>query len=289
MLAWRAISRHTSIRPGTQALPHKGRSMLEDRPRLESGSFASGSPQASQQRRRMLLAVVLLIFALATVLVKDRHIWFGSAEPSNDLEPVEATGPVPGTGHSATIKTAPVGQPKKRATTRNSAKEKEAESNGSTIVATDRRALPPLEVEVVAGDSRQNVRAKNNSIQVDMLSHSSAPPAGAGGVTAENSEPTNAAERVKMSASATQALERPVNPSYPVLARQMKVQGSVVLEAWIAKDGLIQDLKVVSGPAILSSAAREAVRQWRFKPYLQNGQPVETEARITVNFTISTL
>jgi protein TonB len=92
-----------------------------------------------------------------------------------------------------------------------------------------------------------------------------------------------------MSATATQALERPVNPSYPVLARQMKVQGSVVLQAWIAKDGLIQDLKVVSGPAILSSAAREAVRQWRFKPYLQDGQPVETEAKITVNFTISTL
>jgi protein TonB len=156
-------------------------------------------------------------------------------------------------------------------------------------VATDRRALPPLEVEVVAGDTRQNVRAKNNSVQVDMYARGAAPPAGAGGVTSENSEPTNAAERVKMSATATQALERPVNPSYPVLARQMKVQGSVVLQAWIAKDGLIQDLKVVSGPAILSSAAREAVRQWRFKPYLQDGQPVETEAKITVNFTISTL
>jgi len=45
---------------------------------------------------------------------------------------------------------------------------------------------------------------------------------------------------------------------------------------------------VLSGPAILSAAAREAVKQWRFKPYLQAGQPVETEARITVNFTIST-
>ena len=73
-----------------------------------------------------------------------------------------------------------------------------------------------------------------------------------------------------------------------MLARQMKVQGSVVLQALIGKDGLIQDLRVLSGPGILSTAAQEAVRQWRFKPYLQNGQAVETEANITVNFTIST-
>jgi protein TonB len=68
----------------------------------------------------------------------------------------------------------------------------------------------------------------------------------------------------------------------------MKVQGSVILEALIGRDGTIQELKVVSGPAILAEAAREAVKQWRFKPYMQNGQAIETQARITVNFTIST-
>ena len=91
-----------------------------------------------------------------------------------------------------------------------------------------------------------------------------------------------------MSADTAHVLERPVDPSYPMLARQMKVQGSVILQALIGTDGLIQDLHVLSGPTILSSAAQEAVKQWRFKPYLQNGQPVETEAKITVNFTIST-
>jgi protein TonB len=69
----------------------------------------------------------------------------------------------------------------------------------------------------------------------------------------------------------------------------MRVQGAVILQALIGADGLIQDLKVVSGPAILASAAREAVRQWHFKPYLENGKAVETQAQITVNFTISTL
>jgi protein TonB len=91
-----------------------------------------------------------------------------------------------------------------------------------------------------------------------------------------------------MSADASRAVDRTVEPAYPVLAKQMKVQGAVVMQALIGADGLIQDLKVVSGPAILSSAAREAVRQWRFKPFFENGKAVETQAKITVNFTIST-
>jgi protein TonB len=83
-------------------------------------------------------------------------------------------------------------------------------------------------------------------------------------------------------------VSRSVKPDYPVLAKQMKVQGAVVLQALIDKGGNIQELHVVSGPAILANAAEEAVKQWHFKPYYQQGQAVETEARITVNFTIST-
>jgi protein TonB len=56
----------------------------------------------------------------------------------------------------------------------------------------------------------------------------------------------------------------------------------------IGRAGNIQHIRVLSGPAILSAAAQEAVKQWRFRPYLQSGQAVETEARIVVNFTIFT-
>ena len=79
-----------------------------------------------------------------------------------------------------------------------------------------------------------------------------------------------------------------LNLTIPLLAKQMKIQGAVVLQVLIGRDGNIQHLHVLSGPAILSAAAREAVKQWRFRPYLQSGQAVETEARITVNFTILT-
>jgi protein TonB len=79
-----------------------------------------------------------------------------------------------------------------------------------------------------------------------------------------------------------------VPPNYPLLAREMKVQGAVSLRALISREGNIQELQILSGPGILATAAREAVKQWHFKPYLQDGQAVETQARITVNFTIST-
>ena len=91
-----------------------------------------------------------------------------------------------------------------------------------------------------------------------------------------------------MSADTADIVAHSVRPGYPLLARQMKVQGSVVLQALIGKDGIIQDLHVVSGPAILASAAQSAVRQWHFKPHYMGPDPVETQAKITVNFTIST-
>jgi protein TonB len=78
-----------------------------------------------------------------------------------------------------------------------------------------------------------------------------------------------------------------VEPVYPPLARTARVQGQVVLTAIISKDGAIQDLRVLSGHPLLVQAALDAVRQWRYKPYLLNGQPVEVETTVTVNFTLT--
>jgi protein TonB len=78
-----------------------------------------------------------------------------------------------------------------------------------------------------------------------------------------------------------------VKPNYPPLARQARVQGSVVLQAVISKDGTIQGLRVVSGHPMLVQSALDAVKQWRYKPYFLNGEPVEVETSITVNFTLA--
>ena len=82
-------------------------------------------------------------------------------------------------------------------------------------------------------------------------------------------------------------LIREIQPDYPPLARQARIQGSVLLQAKISKDGSIQNLRLISGHPMLAPAAIEAVKQWRYKPYILNGEPVEVETQITVNFTLS--
>ncbi|MGE5206888.1 MAG: energy transducer TonB [Chlamydiota bacterium] len=77
-----------------------------------------------------------------------------------------------------------------------------------------------------------------------------------------------------------------VKPVYPPLARQARIQGAVMLEAIIGKDGRIENLRLVSGHPMLAPAAIEAVRQWRYRPYRLNGEPVEVETEITVNFVL---
>ena len=77
-----------------------------------------------------------------------------------------------------------------------------------------------------------------------------------------------------------------IEPSYPAVAREARIHGGVVLTALIDKDGNIENLQVVSGHPMLAPAAINAVKQWRYKPYLLNGQPVEVETTITVNFEL---
>jgi protein TonB len=82
-------------------------------------------------------------------------------------------------------------------------------------------------------------------------------------------------------------LIRRVQPEYPALAKQARIQGTVVLRAVIDREGIIQDLQVLSGHPLLVQAAINAVRQWRYRPYYLNDQAVEVETQVTVNFTLS--
>ena len=82
------------------------------------------------------------------------------------------------------------------------------------------------------------------------------------------------------------SLIRRVEPGYPPLARAARIQGPVVLEAIIGKDGTMQHLQLVSGHPMLVPAALEAVRQWRYRPYILNGEAIEVETQITVNFIL---
>jgi protein TonB len=85
----------------------------------------------------------------------------------------------------------------------------------------------------------------------------------------------------------TGLLIRKVQPNYPPLAKQARIQGTVVLQAQISKEGTIENLQLISGHPMLAPAAIEAVKQWRYKPYLLNGEPVAVDTQVIVNFNLS--
>jgi protein TonB len=81
-------------------------------------------------------------------------------------------------------------------------------------------------------------------------------------------------------------LIRKIEPQYPTIAKALHIEGAVMLKAIISREGTIENVKVESGHALLAQAALQAVRQWRYRPYLLNDEPIEVETEIKVNFVL---
>lgn len=106
-------------------------------------------------------------------------------------------------------------------------------------------------------------------------------------VTTNTTMPKPAPGSVRVSQGVSQGLLiKRVSPVYPPIALQLRKQGAVELLARIGKEGQISSIQVLSGDSMLAHAAVAAVRQWKYRPYLLNGMPVEIETQITVNFTL---
>ena len=99
--------------------------------------------------------------------------------------------------------------------------------------------------------------------------------------------PTPVVHTVRLSHMSEGSLVHRVQPEYPSIAKAAGIQGMVVLQAVIGRDGTIEKLQVVSGHPLLVPAAVKAVQQWRYRPYLLNGEAVEVETQVTVNFILS--
>ena len=266
--------------------------LIVGRAPVSASTSAFPAENDQRQRRRMVVALILLLVALGLVLVKDRDFWFPATPESADSDiaddqpaPEAATDATPATTSPAVSSPIPT---VRRSRGRGPAvpASKEPVIQVASTPAPSHAVLPPLRVEVVAGDNHQPVRAGSPSVRVEMQPGNLIPSAAASPTeaVANSGSVTRAGERVQMSADARQQLEgRAVRPEYPLLARQMKVQGEVPLMATIATDGHVQNLQVLGGPAILADAAQDAVKQWRFKQ-----QQTETQIPISVVFTIST-
>jgi protein TonB len=231
------------------------------------------------KKRGGYLAFILLILLLGGVLFffRGRLSWFAHVLTS---EPATVT---QNTSHVENPPP-PVPQPKLKPK-----KLAEAELPSTANPATNERVTRSIiSAEVIfPGGQRRTIYPRNATVNVDLGGSTTA--------TSAQTQPAAAAanavkpaEHGQVLADSPEVLDHPSEPVYPRLAEQMKVEGSVTLQVNIDKNGNIVRTQVLSGPEILATAAKEAVRLWRFRPRYKNGAPIETEARVVVNFTIST-
>jgi TonB family protein len=238
---------------------------------------------AAKQKWRfgMLIALAVLgVFALVYVYYR----WFGDILPAASNEA--------GVSTSAAI----VEKPRHRKST---SRPNKAKHDTDIVMAASHAQLTltpgitqsairsPLALQVISGGGeRQMVRTRDDSIYLGV--HDKTPDA----PDAVNANPAYGRGEIKVAEQARPSsgfieLQSPAAGSDPVVEKQGAIEGSVVLQARIDKDGNIHNLQAISGPEILFAAAREAVKEWHFKPSYKDGQVVETDAQITVKFAIS--
>ena len=141
--------------------------------------------------------------------------------------------------------------------------------------------------ETIASGSPQGLDEAANSLRVISFQQDQINP---NCVMAPDEAPANIPmpQRVRVSQGVSQGLLiKKVTPIYPEYARQNRIQGQVILQAEISKSGDIDHLQLITGDPELAPSAIEAVKQWKYKPYLLQGQPVRVETQIVVNFTLS--
>ena len=129
--------------------------------------------------------------------------------------------------------------------------------------------------------------ARDSGIHIDLKQNPNFSQATAGTATAGTESGSATGVQVHFSGQTMEIMGHPAEPVYPLLAQQENIQGAVVLQAQVGVDGNVEDLKVISGPPMLTAAALEAVKQWHFKPHQEDGKAAPRETRITVNFAIS--
>ncbi len=145
------------------------------------------------------------------------------------------------------------------------------------------KSIAPIVIKNHAGKSGASNEAP--------LSITSIASAGSGGtlpnLMGTSKAPTPTLQRLNISQGVSRGLLiKQVQPSYPSSALRMRIEGAVQLVATLAKNGDISEVKVLSGDPQLAQAALTAVKQWKYKPYLLNGEPVEVQTQITVNFKL---
>ena len=165
----------------------------------------------------------------------------------------------------------------------------ESANDDVTVNKTPSSAVDAQPLVIKKGHAQSDTAASNDE---PVPSIASIAPAGNGGslpnlMNGASSAPAPVLQTMNVSQGVSQGLViKKVAPSYPTNALRMRIEGPVELLATISKKGDIASIKILSGDPSLARAAAEAVKQWKYKPYLLDGSPVEIQTQITVNFKL---
>jgi periplasmic protein TonB len=155
-------------------------------------------------------------------------------------------------------------------------------STGITAPVDKRQEAPPPPVGTIGGVSGEMVDGVPGGAFSEVLNSAPSVP-----VLAKSPVPAPV-KRMRIASRVAEAnLIHDVAPQYPPEAGRARIEGTVVLMAAIGTDGTVKDVRIESGLPILAQAAIDAVKQWRYKPYMIDGEPIEVDSRITINFTLS--
>jgi protein TonB len=271
--------------------------------------FGEGDSNGSGAKKKLLIAAVIIL-ALAAV----GYFGFGFGKPGKSSAPPPAPVSAPQNSGQPAPAVAPISSPEPAPSTSPPG----LASSATRPSAPETEALAPLDkpsptasnppatrialdaAPVATKPASPPIVVKANPVRVSKQPQSEDAPALQGSLAAASVSDSNLSglmssasssvsrpslATVKLSQGVSQGLLiKRVQPKYPTSALAVHKEGAVQIEATINKEGNVNNLKVLSGDAVLARAALEAVRQWRYKPYYLNGEPVEIQTQITVNF-----
>ena len=237
----------------------------------EAPMFSAARGAEGRSRRELGIGFLVLLLAVLALLTSQQWGWWRQQLLRTSwIAPTHNAPPVP----SAGVTTAPVPaeRPAKSASVEVPKPLPSAPKPSKAGQATPPKLTPPTTIKRPLPGP---VPLTSTLPQIEAPSSTQTEP--------EVSQPP--AQRTRLSPAVAQGgLIFKHDPEYPAVARLARVQGSVVLHAIIGKDGTVQQLQVVSGNPLLAGSALNAVKDWRYRPYLVDGQAVEVETTVTVNF-----
>lgn len=258
--------------------------MPDEKPALQLQAAPARPPEQHVDYVSWALGFAIVSVAVLLGLVLGQHFVLSHPNSpsrtvaSNPAAPATQKTPIPETTGTAATPNAEVQKPEMSA--------KSPRPNRNSIAhhsaANSDEAVPPGGL-VVSQDGKEVFRLPPSN---NLNSPAASQPMQPASQVEEDAGPQSQRVVELPEATAQRELLHRVEPDYPETALQQKIQGAVVLEVHIGTDGGVEDVEVVSGPPLLAQASIAAVKQWKFKPQIVNGQPTEMQTRVTLNFKL---